>query len=429
VTSSSSLATKRPHWYPWLLLAFFWLIYFLNQADRQVLFSLLPLLKRELHLSDTQLGLMGSAFFWVYAILVPICGSLGDYISRKRLIISALVVWSFATATSGFAVAFLPLLLSWSATAFGEAFYYPCANSVISDEHGEKTRATAMAIHQTSAYTGIIATGALAGFIGEHAGWRVAFVSFGAAGLVLAVISAFVIRDPQRGMSEETGPEKSTVTLRQRFAELSRTPTYLLLTLAFLGMSLVNTAYLTWTPTLFVRKFHLSLAEAGFNATFWHLAAAALGVLIGGRISDKAAIRSVLSRPILQTLGLFFAAPFIFLLGWSDSRTVVLVSLVLFGVFRGLYESNLLASLYEVVSPHSRATATGLMVGVAYLFGGFAPLAIGWFSDRVALGSAMSAMSLCYVGSAILIAADCLFFFRPDSSRARQYSGLSTVES
>src|ERR1051325_1644835 len=92
--------------YAWAILVLFWLIYFLNQADRQVLFSVLPLVKRELGLTDTQLGLMSSVFFWLYAFLVPIAGGLGDAVNRKWIIIAALLMWTAATGASGIASGF-----------------------------------------------------------------------------------------------------------------------------------------------------------------------------------------------------------------------------------------------------------------------------------------------------------------------------------
>ncbi len=310
-------------------------------------------------------------------------------------------------------------MICWSATAFGEAFYYPSANSMIGDYHGEKTRATAMAIHQTSAYAGIIVSGALAGYVGEEYGWRAAFISFGAVGIVVAMLASIFLREPKRGLSEQASSIGRSISLKERLAETFQTPTVIMLILAFLGMTLVNTAYLTWTPTLLVRKFGFNLAKAGFHATFWHLIGAAFGVLVGGKMADTASARSVVSRPAIQSAGLLLGAPFIFLVGWSDSKAVVLVSLGLFGVFRGMYESNLFASLYEVIRPQSRATSTGIMIGAAYLGGGFAPLAIGWLSDRMALGSALSGMSVCYVASGSILALDCLLFFRNDSRRMR----------
>jgi predicted MFS family arabinose efflux permease len=405
--------------YAWLVLILFWFIYFLNQADRQVLFSVLPLVKSDLHVSDARLGLMSSVFFWVFAILVPIAGNLGDVLNRKKLIVGALIAWSAATSASGASAGFLWLLIFRATTAFGEAFYYPCASSMIADYHGERSRSTAMAIHQTSVYTGIIVSGALSGLIGARYGWRAAFLSFGVAGILVAILAWAGLREPQRGQADAAARGSTHTSVAERMAETFRTPTAVLLTLAFLGMILVNTAYLTWTPTLLVRKFGLTLPKAGFHATFWHHAGAAVGVLAGGRIADVAAVRSAMYRPIIQAAGLFLGAPFIFLMGWSTSKPLVYASLGLFGIFRGFYDSNLLPSLYEVIRPQSRGTSTGIMIGLAFLGGGFAPWAIGWFSDRLGLGTALSAMSLCYVASGILITIDCACFFKPDCLRMR----------
>ncbi len=402
--------------YKWWVLALFWSIYFLNQADRQVIFSVLPLVKDELALDDARLGLFGSVFFWVYAILVPVAGGLSDVFSRKFIVLMALAVWSAATFSSGLAVGFLMLVTLRGVTAFGEAFYYPAANSMLSDFHGQSSRATAMAIHQTSVYVGIVASGTLAGYIGQTFGWRPAFLVFGGAGLLVALAASRWLREPVRGQSD-TDVADARSSLAARVRETLSSPTALLLSIAFLGMILVNAAYLTWTPTLLYRKFGLTLAEAGFHATFWHHAGAALGVLVGGRLADRWAIRTRLSRPLIQVAGLLLGAPFIFLLGWSDTRWVVFAALGLFGVFRGFYDSNLFTSLYEVIRPSSRATATGIMLAFAFLGGGFAPVFTGWLGERTGLGFALSLTSFCYAASGLLILAACLLTFRKDCKK------------
>jgi MFS family permease len=424
--------------YKWLVVVLFWLIYFLNQADRQVLFSVFPLVKQDLRLSDTQLGLLGSAFFWVYAILVPIAGNLGDVLSRKNLIVFALLLWSAATCASGLTGGLVLLIVFRALTGGGEAFYYPSANSILSDYHGQETRALAMGIHQTSVYFGIVASGTLAGYVGQQFGWRWAFVGFGTAGVLLAALAWRTLREPARGAAEGQRAEAplpappsraavapATLSLKQRLYESVRTPTALLLMGAFVGFKLVDAAYLTWMPTLLYRKFGLSLATAGFHATFWHHVGAALGVLAGGRLADRYALRSRLSRPLVQVVGLIGGAPFIFLLGWSADTVVVYGSLALFGVFRGLYDSNLFASLYEVVRPEGRATATGLMLSVAFLAGGTAPLVIGWLGQRLGLGLALASTAVFFVAAGGLILFDCGFCFRRDAERMRSSLALA----
>ncbi len=412
--------------YKWVVVAVFWCVYFLNQADRQVVFSVFPLLQKELGLSNLQLGLLGSSFQWVYAILVPIAGALGDVVSRRNLIAVALLLWSASTFGSGLVTGFALLLLLRAITGAGEAFYYPAANSMIGDYHGRETRALAMSVHQTSVYVGIVCSGALAGYIGQEYGWRQAFMTFGGIGIVVALVVRRAIREPRRGLSEEgtiAAVNAKQMPLRARVAEVLSKPTAVLLMLAFLGMNFVNVACLTWTPTLLYQKFQLTLAYSGFHATFYHHVGAFLGVLLGGKLADRWAQRSCLSRPLIQLAGLGLGAPFIFLLGWADSSLVVFASLGLFGLCRGLYDSNLFASLYEVVRPEARATATGLMLAVAFLGGGSASLAVGWLSERIGLGSALASTSVFYVLAAVVLSVTCVFWFRRDAARMRAALG------
>lgn len=402
--------------YKWLVLALFWFIFFLNQADRQVIFSVFPLVKAELALTDQQLGLLGSVFFWVYGLLAPVAGGLGDVISRRWVVISALCVWSAATLGSSLAGSLLALIVLRGFTAGGEAFYFPAAGSMISDFHGARTRSTAMAIHQTANYLGVMVSGGLAGYIGQLYGWRMSFAGFGGAGILVALAAAAMLREPPRGMSEGA-VAAPPATWAERLREPLASPTLALHTLGFVAMLLTLTSYLTWMPTLLYRKFGLGLAEAGFHATFWHHAGAMAGTLIGGRLADHFSSRTRLSRPITQILGLAAAVPFIFLMGRSDSQVVVFASLGLFGLFRGFYDSNLFASPYEVISPRSRATATGLMLAVAFLLGGASPMLTGWLSQRLTLGAALSATSLFYLAAALLLTLDAARFFRRGVAR------------
>jgi len=402
-----------------MVVALLWGVYFLNQADRQIIFSVFPLVQRELGLSNTQLGLLGSSFQWVYALLVPVAGGIGDALSRRNLIVLALLAWSATTFSSGLATGFLGLLVLRALTGAGEACYYPAATSLLSDYHGQRTRATALSVHQTSVYIGIVTSGALAGYVGQEYGWRPAFLVFGGVGLFFACLLREALREPERGQAEvpsaaARGPAPGW---RDRVIETFRTPTAALLMLAFVGMNFVNVACLTWTPTLLYQKFHLTLARAGFHATFYHHLGAFLGVLLGGRLADHWAARSRLSRPLIQMAGLVLGAPFIFLLGWSASSRLVFASLGLFGIFRGLYDSNLFASLYEVVRPEARATATGLTLAVGFLGGGSSAVAVGWLSQRIGLGPALASTSLCYLASALLLLWACLAWFNRDAAR------------
>lgn len=170
----------------WTALSLLWLSYFLNQADRQVLPSVLPLIKAQFALDPGQLGLLNSAFHWVYAILVPFAGWIADKQSRRRVIIIALLIWSLATGFSGFAASFMTLILLRAITGAGEACYFPAAASLLTDLHSSKRTGLVLAIHQSSNYVGVACAGVLAGWIGETYGWRTAFFGFGIAGVAVA---------------------------------------------------------------------------------------------------------------------------------------------------------------------------------------------------------------------------------------------------
>ncbi|MFA7004468.1 MAG: MFS transporter, partial [Verrucomicrobiia bacterium] len=164
--------------YKWELIVLLWFAFFFNQADRQAYNVVLPLLSADLKLSPVQAGLVASIFLWCYALLVPVAGYLGDISRRKWIVFWSLLVWSAGTILSGATTGLASLIVFRSiATGGGEAFYFPSANSLIGQYH-HKTRAMAMSIHQTALYVGLIASGFIAGWIGEHFGWRSAFYVF-----------------------------------------------------------------------------------------------------------------------------------------------------------------------------------------------------------------------------------------------------------
>ena len=174
-----------PHkYYKWEVLALLWAAFFLNQADRQVFNTVLPLIQESMKLTAAEVGLIATVFNLVFALLVPISGYLGDRFSKKAMIVSSIVIWSSATMLTGLSTGVLMFIVFRSfATGLGEAMFGPANYSTIADYH-KSTRAVAMSIHQTSYYFGVIASGFLAGYIGQRWGWRSAFLIFGAVGVL-----------------------------------------------------------------------------------------------------------------------------------------------------------------------------------------------------------------------------------------------------
>ncbi len=398
--------------YKWELIVLLWMAFFINQADRQIFNVVLPAIKAELNLTDSNMGLISSILILVYGILVPVAGYIGDRTNKKYVLMLSLLVWSTSTFLTGTSVLLIHLIFLQSiATGGGEAFYSPSANALIS-EHHDKTRATAMSIHQTALYAGIIMSGYLAGWIADNFGWRIAFYIFGGFGIILSLLIALRLKDSFPARTMKNGNNKGLIV--DALSMFFKKPTALLLTLAFAGMVFVNVGFMTWMPTYLHEKFGFSLARSGFDATFYHYIAAFIGVLLGASIADRYCHKIIGMRGIVQATGLLLAAPFIFLLGIGNTPIVIYVLLALFGLFRGIYDSNIFASLYDVVEPKFRSTATGLMLMFAFVIGASAPYILGKIKPVLGLDWGLSTLSVVYIFSAVCIFIAVKFFYKHD---------------
>ncbi|MCX6909232.1 MAG: MFS transporter, partial [Verrucomicrobia bacterium] len=373
--------SKQPRFYKWELLAILWVAYFLNQGDRQIYNAVLPLIKADLKVSDVELGMVATAFTLLYGVFVPLAGCLGDFVTKKWIVCLSLLTFSAGTLCTGFSTSILLLILFRSvATGVGEAFYYPAANSLIGQYH-HSTRAQAMAVHQSSLYVGIIASSWIAGWVGESHGWRATFYTFGSFGLLMAVVVAMRLRNEHRdfeAVRQDSQPPEPPVKLGEVLRSVLCTPTLYFLSVAFGAMVFATVGYMTWMPTFLYEKFHLSLKDAALNSMLWHFIFAFIGVMVGGRVSDRLAARRPTIRMEMEYIGLLLGAPFIWLMGTSANLTTVYVALAGFGFFRGVYDSNLFAALFDVIPPRYRSSATGLMLSCAFTVGATSPVLLGY---------------------------------------------------
>lgn len=389
--------------YRWELLGLLWFAFFLHQGDRQIFNNLAPLIIDDLGLTKVQFGLVGTIFTAVYGLMVPLSGYAGDAFRRKWVVLGSLLVFSTATLLTGLCSGLLTLILFRSiATGGGEAFYYPAANSLIGQFH-QQTRALAMAIHQTALYVGIVAS-SFAATVGQIYGWRSAFFVFGSCGIVMAGVILWRMRDtPQSGATGNSpgaaaGPGVVEV-LRYVFAKR----TVLLLGVAFAGQVFVNVGYLTWMPTYLHERFGLALDKASFLALFCHHAAAFVGVTAGGWLSDRLARRWPSARMQFEYLGLLLAAPFIWWMGQAGSAVLCCIALAGFGIFRGVYDSNLFAAPFDVIEPRYRSSAVGVMLCCAFVMGASASTILAWIAQRLDMATAISSMAGVYVVAGLFV--------------------------
>ncbi len=287
--------------YPWLVVGLLWFCGFFNYADRQAVFSVFPLIKKEFHLDNTTVSLLGSAFMLVYAVASPFTGYVVDRISRRWLIASGLALWSLICAATAFSRNFGQLVFFRAAEGLGESFYFPASMSLLADYHSRRTRSRALGIHQTSVYLGTAGGAALAGFLSRRQGWRSPFWVLGLTGTVYAAFLILSLIEPVRGQAggetaeadprqrEEMSPTRAvSAPLSAKIARLMSNRAAVLLFAVFVGANFVAATFLTWLPTFIFEAFDVGLHNASFTSTFWPLASLP-GALLGGFAADRAA--------------------------------------------------------------------------------------------------------------------------------------------
>jgi MFS family permease len=385
--------------YKWVVVGMLWFVCFFNYADRQAIFAVFPLIKQQLGLTDVQLGIVGAAFMWMYALFGPLAGWLCDRLPRKNLVLGGLIAWSLVTALTAFCHTYGQLVLCRALSGLGEAVYLPASMSLIGDYHSAATRSRAMSLHQSSVYVGSIAGGAISGLVGQFYGWRWSFILFGFCGLLFGVVVGKFLKEPSR-----TAAAPSRVSnLFHESKTLLASPIVRLLILAFVGANFVAVVFLTWMPSFLYGKFHMSLSMAGWNGTMYLQLSSVVGVLCGGLLADYLARGSAGGRMLTQALGLFLGIPFLFFTGWAASVPAVVLGMIGFGYCKGMYDANIFASLYDVVAIRQRGIAAGMLNSLGWLGGGFAPIAIALAANRYGMGPSISGTALVYCISGLLM--------------------------
>jgi len=418
-------STARDSRYKWYLVAMLWGICFFNYADRQAIFSVFPLLEKEMGLTAEQLGLLGSSFAWVYGLGAPFAGAIVDRVRRKTAILAGLHIWSLICVATALSRNFTHLLFFRAAEGMGETFYYPASMSMIGDYHGKATRSSAMGLHVTSVYIGTIAGGFFAGAIGQYYGWRWSFIVFGGLGILLGFVLHALLREPKRGAADfadvgagEEAEATRRLPLREFLKVIWGTPTVLVLMGAFMCANFVAVVLLSWMPKFLYSKFNMSLAMAGLTATIFVQLASMVGSPVGGWLADLLRRRTPRGRLIIQAIGVIGGAPFVALCGMTQSVGWLMVALTAWGLFKGLYDANIFASVFDVIRPEARGTAAGFMNSVGWLAGGgSAPLVIGIIAQRESLGLAIALASLVYLTAGILLLTGILLFVKRDVAR------------
>jgi predicted MFS family arabinose efflux permease len=265
-----------------LVLAMLLVAYVFNFLDRQILGILAQSIKADLHLSDTQFGAIGGlAFALLYSALGVPLAYLADKSSRSAVVAASLAVWSAFTALCGTAAGFGQLFLYRLGVGVGEAGGVASSYALIADCFPAERRARALAIFSLGIPIGLSAGTLIGAYIAHAIDWRAAFLMMGIAGIILAPILWFVVRDPARNVAAARAPLASV------FPMIARKPAFWLLALASSASSLCGYGLALWTPSVFERSFGLGLLDrAQFVASTLFIGGCA-GILAGGWLADR----------------------------------------------------------------------------------------------------------------------------------------------
>ncbi len=411
-------------------------VYIFNFLDRQIVTILAEPIKRDLGLSDTQLGLMtGLAFALFYAVLgIPIA-RYADRPSANRvgLISVSLVLWSAMTAVSGIAQNYGQLLLARVGVGVGEAGCTPAAHSLISDVVPPERRSSAIAFYGLGIPIGSLLGAMIGGYLADTVGWRSAFLVVGMPGLVLALIVWLVLRDPRRGAAavalRARAAAKPVVSARDAIAELLRSKAYVRLAIGAGLVAFLSYGKTVWGTIFLIRSFGLTPGQVGFWFGLVVGLSALLGTWLGGWLADrygKHDRRHMLTAP---AIGLTIAAPLLFIAYSAATWQAAVALLVIPTILNSLYYGPTYAAAQQLVRPETRAMATAVMVFAQNLIGlGLGPLLFGMLSDAFKPMAGEESVRWVLYGAAWLGLIPALFFWRSSRRLTAEMTAIAAIE-
>ena len=361
------------------------LAYTLSMCDRMILSILFPQIKAEFGITDTQLGLLGGlSFALFYATMGLPIAKLSDQYNRKWIIIISLTVFSLMTALSGFAAGFISLLILRIGVGIGEAGVNPASHSIIADYFPAERRAFAMATLMLGASLGMMLGFMGGGAIADAYGWRVAMISVGLPGLLLAAVMSAALREPQRGRHEEAQPPPPPpIAHTAATMWANKAMRHLLAGSVIAG--LVGYGLTQWLPTFFMRTHDLTQTQTGLLMAGVFGISGAIGALAAGKWFDRLS-----TRGFQYGMWMLAAVPFVtlplFILGLLAGDLSTAIALFIIPGFAGNYAIGPTIAMIQTLSPpHMRAVSAAIKMLLLNLIGmGLGPLLVGVISDLLA---------------------------------------------
>lgn len=392
--------------YKYYLLAILLSILAFSYVDRLALSLVVQDVKSDLHLTDTQLGVItGFAFSLFYALMgIPI-GRWADRGNRRVIISVTIGLWSCVAAVTGLARNFLQLALVRVGVGVGEAGCVPPAHSLIADYFPRAERPRAMGIYMLASPLSMLVGWLLAGWLKEMVGWRMMFAILAIPGIVLAILAAFTVKEPRERPPADAGgaagptadaPPGTIATLKLLWS----LRTYRRVVIALSLLTFLSSGLTQWLPTFFIRSHGLSTSQVGLWFTVVFGIGGVVGLYGGGALASRFAPNDErLHLKVFAIFCLVLAAvrPLSFLLPSTVFAFAVMVAAALLTY---LAEGPTFAILQTLVPERLRGVAVAVLYMSMNLLGaGLGPMAVGALSD--AFASWAGADSLRYAMAAI----------------------------
>lgn len=387
----------------------------LNYIDRQVLYAVFPLIKDDLALSDTALGLLGSAFMLCYMVSAPVLGWFGDRISRVRLAAWGVGVWSIATALSAFAPGYRTLLSARTVVGIGEASFGTVSPGLLADYFAKERRGRVLAYFYLAIPVGSALGYLLGGQVGHAFGWHAAFLVAGAPGVLLTAL-IWWLREPQRGGA---GGESSLNygVAAPDYRSFLRNRSFLVNTLAMAAMTFALGGLAQWIPTFLYRVHHLDVARSNTLFGAITVVAGICGTLTGGWLGDFFQKRSAKGYLLVSGWGFIIGAPFAAWAIVTSSLPACLAAIFVAEFFLFLNTGPLNTLIVDVTPPAMRAMAFAINIFFIHALGDAAsPTIVGYCSDLWGLQTALLITPLAIV-LAGLFCFLCMRFVEQDMAR------------
>ena len=374
----------------WLSVLVLFLVNVLNFYDRHVPGALVEPMRHEFHLDDTQIGLLGSAFIWLYAIVGVPLGLLADKGSRKQLLAWGVLVWAALTASGGFAASYAFLLFSRFGVGLGEATCAPTATSWLGDLFPPAQRSRVLAFFMMGIPIGGGLGYLIGGPIAQTYGWRTAMIT-AALPAVLLVPALFLLREPQRGASEA---HPAAALASTSVWGVLRIPTLWWIIVSGALLNFCAYAFATFLPAFLSRVHGLSVANAGKATGTLYLLGGVAGGLFSGHLGDYIVHRRKDGRMLCAALMALVTVP-LACTGILQARGSLLAATIALGLTyasMSSYYGFVYSAIQDIVAPNQRGATMAIYFMAMYLLGAsFGPLITGKLSDLLAHRAAAAA--------------------------------------